>query len=190
MDELIQQQSIENKLIKYKNEFVLIDSDVADLYGVETRDINKAVTNNPDKFPMGYMNQLTKEEFQVLRCKFSTAKFSKRRSLPKVFTERGLYMLATILKSKVATQTTIQIIDTFFKIRELSKAINQITKTTDKSVQNKLVKKSNQILETIIEIEEDLLSNDGEIIESETRFEFNLGVAKIVKNVKKVKSNR
>lgn len=99
-------------------------------------------------------------------------------------------MLATILKSKVATQTTIQIIDTFFKIRELSKAINQITKTTDKSVQNKLVKKSNQILETIIEIEEDLLSNDGEIIESETRFEFNLGVAKIVKNVKKVKSNR
>jgi hypothetical protein len=60
------------------------------------------VKNNPDKFPDGYVFELTKEEFEVLRRNFSTAKFAKTRSLPKAFTEKGLYMLATILKSKVA----------------------------------------------------------------------------------------
>jgi len=112
-----QKLDIKNKLIKYENELVLLDSDVAEIYNVATRDINKAVSNNLDKFPIGYIYQLSKEEFEILRCKFSTTKFSKRRTLPKVFTEKGLYMLATILKSKIATQTTMQIIETFAKLR-------------------------------------------------------------------------
>jgi phage regulator Rha-like protein len=155
MNEIIQNKLIENKLLKYKNELVLIDSDVAELYGVKTRDINKAVLNNSEKFPKNYTFELTKEEFEILRCKFSTAKFSKRRTLPKVFTEKGLYMLATILKSKVATQTTLQIIETFFKVRELSKNINMITKTEDESLQKKLAKKTSSLLEDIIEIEDE-----------------------------------
>jgi len=91
MNEIIQNKNIENQLIQYNNELVLIDSDVAQLYGVATRDINKAVTNNPDKFPNGYIHELTKAEFEILRCEFSTTKFSKRRTLPKVFTEKTVF---------------------------------------------------------------------------------------------------
>lgn len=110
---------------------MLLDSDVAEIYNVETRDINKAVSNNPAKFPLGYIYQLTKDEFEILRCKFSTAKLSKRRTLPKVFTEKGLYMLATILKSKVATHTTIQIIETFARLREFSTTYSDIIQRLD-----------------------------------------------------------
>lgn len=78
------------------------------MYGVETRDINKAVKNNPDKFPTGYIYELSKDEFEVLRCKVSTAKLSKRRTLPKAFTEKGLYMLATILKIWTYFETFLQ----------------------------------------------------------------------------------
>ena len=64
---------IEKKLITIKDKLVLLDSDVAMLYGVETRDINKAVSNNPNKFPDGYIIELSKNEFETLRCNFSTA---------------------------------------------------------------------------------------------------------------------
>ncbi len=90
----------EDKIIDIRSEKVIIDSDIAVLYGVPTRDINKAVKNNPDKFPEGYIIELTKEELNNLRWKISTAKLSMTRVFPKAFTEKGLYMLATILKSK------------------------------------------------------------------------------------------
>ena len=82
-----------------REENVILDSDVAKLYGVETRDINKAVKNNPDKFPRGYIIKITKEELENLRWKFSTTNLSKTRVLPKAFMEKGLYLLATIIKS-------------------------------------------------------------------------------------------
>jgi len=81
---------------------VILDSDVAAISDVETRDINKAVKNNPEKFPKGYLLELDNKEFTDLRCKFSTSNLSKTRVLPKAFTEKGMYMLATILKSKKA----------------------------------------------------------------------------------------
>ena len=98
------------------------------MYEVETKRINEAVKNNPDKFPEGYIVTLTDEEFEILRSKFSTAKFSKTRVAPHAFTERGLYMLATILKSPVATERTIEIIETFAKVRELSRTIAELHK--------------------------------------------------------------
>lgn len=187
--EMIKFESIENKLIQYNDQLVIIDSDVAQLYGVETRDINKAVKNNPDKFPDGYVIKLTKDELDTLRRKFSTAKFNMTRVPPKVFTEKGLYMLATIIKSRVATQTTLSIIETFAKVKELSRNINSIMKTEDEEKQKELAKKSNQILEDIIEIEPDILSDDedGEIVETTTKFEFNLGFAKVSRSIKKIK---
>jgi hypothetical protein len=109
---------------------------------------------------------------------------------PHVFTEKGLYMLATILKSQIATQATLQIIETFAKIKDLSKNINQIMKTEDEHKQKELALKSNKILEDIIEIDSDIFENeeDGEIIETTTKFEFNLGFAKISKSIKKIKN--
>ena len=91
----------------------MIDRDVATLYGVETRDINKAVKNNPDKFPKDYILELSDTEKNELVENFhhlEPLKYSKTN--PKAFTEKGLYMLATILKSKQATQTTLLIIET------------------------------------------------------------------------------
>jgi len=186
--EITRFNTLSNKLLKVRDTVVLIDKDIAELFGVETRDINKAVKNNPDKFPDGYVFELTKEEFEVLRRNFSTAKFSKTRSLPKAFTEKGLYMIATILKSDVATQATIQIIETFAKVKELSRNINDIMKTTDESIQKELAKKSNKILEEIIDIDEEVFEDDedGEIIETQTKFEFNLGFAKVSRSIKKI----
>ncbi len=186
---IVKFETIENKLIKYNNQLVIVDSDVAQLYGVETRDINKAVRNNPDKFPDGYVITLTKDELKTLQWKFSTAKFNMTRVPPKVFTEKGLYMLATIIKSKVATDTTLQIIETFAKVKELSRNINGIMRTQDEDKQKELAQKSNKILEEIIEIESDILSDDedGEVVETTTKFEFNLGFAKVSRSIKKIK---
>jgi hypothetical protein len=111
---IIKFETIENKLIRYHDELVIVDSDVAQLYGVETRDVNKAVKNNPDKFPDGYIIELTKEEKKELVENFHRFDKLKHSTVnPKVFTEKGLYMLATILTSEKAIQTTLNIIETF-----------------------------------------------------------------------------
>lgn len=182
--------TLENKLIKYNNSLVLVDKDVAELYEVETKEINKAVKNNPEKFPDGYIIEITKEEKDELVKKFHRFEKLKHSTVnPKVFTEKGLYMLATIIKSKAATQTTLQIIETFAKIKELSKNINEIMKTEDENKQKELALASNKILEDIIEIDSDILENDedGEVIETTTKFEFNLGFAKVSRSIKKIK---
>jgi hypothetical protein len=95
----------------------MLDKDLAQLYGVETKRINEAVRNNQDKFPEDFYFELTNIEFENLRSKISTANFAKVRTNPKVFTEQGIYMLATILKSRVASQITVYIIKTFANMR-------------------------------------------------------------------------
>ena len=175
--EIVKFETLEDKILDIRSKKVLIDKDLAELYGVETRDINRAVKNNPDKFPNGYLFELTEGEFEILRGKFSTKKFSKTRTLPKAFTEKGLYMLATILKGENAIRATLMIIETFAKVKELSRNINSIMKTTNEEAQKELAEKSNRILEEIIDIEHDILEDDedGEVIETTTKFEFNLG---------------
>ena len=142
-------ETLESKLIQYNNSTVLVDSDIAELYNVETRDINKAVKNNPDKFPDGYIIEITEEEKKELVEKFHRFNKLKHSSVnPKVFTEKGMYMLATIIKSKVATDTTLKIIETFASIRELSKNINGIMKTDDENFQKELAKNQTKYLKT------------------------------------------
>jgi phage regulator Rha-like protein len=187
---IIKFETIENKLIKYHDEFVIVDKDVAELYNVATKEVNQAVSNNPSKFPSGYVIELNKEEKAELVKNFD--RFSKLKHStvnPKVFTEKGLYMLATILTSEKAIQTTLNIIETFAKVKELSRNINSIMKTTDEALQQELAQKSNKILEEIIDIEPDILEDDedGEVIETTTKFEFNLGFAKVSRSIKKIK---
>jgi len=185
---IIKFETIENKLIQYQDKLVIVDSDLAQLYGVETRDINKAVKNNLDKFLDGYIITLTKEDKKELVENFHRFDKLKHSTVnPKVFTEKGLYMLATIIKSKIATETTLNIIETFSKVKELSRNINSIMKTTDEDVQKELAQESNKILEEIIEIEADVLEDgeNGDLIETTTKFEFNLGFAKVNRSIKK-----
>lgn len=108
-------QIIQNKIITIREKQIILDSDIAELYGVETKRINEAVKNNPDKFPDGYIIYLTDDDLGILRSKFSTAKLSKTRVTPKGFSEKGLYMLATILKSPAATEATIAIGKSYLK---------------------------------------------------------------------------
>ena len=96
----IQESDVVTKIAIIRGFPVIADADVADLFNVETRRVNEAVKNNPNKFPKHYMFELTKSELRTLRSIISTTKVSsKSRSVTKVFTERGLYMLATILRA-------------------------------------------------------------------------------------------
>lgn len=115
----ITKDTITNQIYTIRGFAVMLDKDLAELYGVETKRINEAVKNNRDKFLDDFYFELTNSEFDVLRSKYSTANFAKTRTNPKVFTEQGIYMLATILKSKVASQVTVSIIRVFASMRKL-----------------------------------------------------------------------
>jgi gas vesicle protein len=120
--QIVKDDGIGSKIYNIRGIKVMLDSDLAKLYEVETKRINEAVKNNPDKFPHDFMFVLTQEEEDILRSKISTFKESLkgRKYRTKVFTEQGVYMLATVLKSKVATDITINIMRTFSKIREFA----------------------------------------------------------------------
>ncbi|OGS47336.1 MAG: hypothetical protein A2539_07310 [Elusimicrobia bacterium RIFOXYD2_FULL_34_15] len=95
---------IENKIIEVREQKVILDNDVAEIYGVGTKDINRAVKNNRKKFPEGYVFSLSQEEkLEVVKNFHHLEKIKFSPQLPKAFTEKGLYMLATILKSPMAT---------------------------------------------------------------------------------------
>jgi hypothetical protein len=110
-------EQIERNIYTIRGVEVMIDSDIAGIYEVETKRINEAVKRNPKKFPDDLMFQLTQEEFNNLRSQIATANFTMTRILPKVFTEQGIYMLATVLKSDKATDVTLSIMRTFTKLR-------------------------------------------------------------------------
>ena len=177
MKTLIGFEEIEDKIITLRGQKVLLDRDVAALYGVETRDINKSVRNNPDKFPKGYVIELNDSELKGLRWKNSTTNLSKSRVLPKAFTEKGLYMIATILKSARATEATISIIETFAKLRELSRTLNNLPDTSEEQ-QKSLLEKSGDLFT-------DLLDNNLQATDSETTIELNLAVLKVKHTVKR-----
>ena len=173
------------RIIKIRGQEVLLDRDVAELYGVETKRINEALKNNPDKFPEGYVITLNDEESAVLRSKISTLEQQEGKGHHskynfKAFTERGLYMLATILKSKQATSTTLAIIDSFVKLREISRNVAALHQEQDKEKQKSLVQRTGELMN-------DLLLDDGETTETESTVEINLVALKFKHTVKRVK---
>ena len=128
----------ENKIIVIRDKQVILDRDVAELYGVETRRIKEALKNNPDKFPDGYVIELTNNEKEYVVENFDRFKTLKHSTVePHAFTEKGLYMLATILKSPLATEVTIAIIETFSKVREVSRAIAKVNDDAEKGIMPK-----------------------------------------------------
>jgi len=125
-------EDVEERMIVLRKQPVLIDADVAELYGVETKRVNEAVKNNPRKFPYGYLFELDKYEKAEVVEKFGhlkKLKFSK--VAPTAFTERGLYMLATILKGERAEKTTLAIVDSFVQVRELARTMEALQNVED-----------------------------------------------------------
>ena len=147
--DLIKIENIKDLLLDIKGQKVLLDRDVASLYGVETKRINEALKNNQDRFPDGYVIEIDKDkkiELVENFDRFNSLKHST--SNPKAFTEKGIYMLATILTSKKAVQTTIEIIETFSKIRELSRNVKELSTIQDKQEQQNLMQKSGELIVT------------------------------------------
>jgi len=211
--EVVTLTQVEDKVITIRGQSVLLDNDVAALYAVETREINQAVKNNPDKFPEGYVFHLEKTEWKNLQSKFLTANvddeliknfdksISRSKILtlnegdeliancdkstikhfpgqPKAFTEKGLYMLATILKGSRAVQTTLAIVETFAKIRELARTVARLSETNEKFTQQTLMQKSGEIMA-------DILGEGMKTTDTESTIELNLAVLKFKHTVKR-----
>ena len=178
---LIPFKEVEDKIAIIRNQQVIADADVAALYGVQTKEVNQAVRNNPDKFPKTYMFELNKNELLDLRSKILTTKVSKKsRSATKVFTEKGLYMIATILRGERALGATFAIIETFAKVRELKRELLDLHKETDKAKQQTKMRHFGEVLT-------DIVMPDLQTSETESSLEINFLIGKIKHTVKRVR---
>jgi hypothetical protein len=180
MNDIIKFENLKDRIIEIRDQKVLLDVDVAEIYCVETKRINEAVKNNPDKFPTGYIIELDKVEWDKLKSKFSTSKKGGKVKLPTAFPEKGLYMLATILKSPQAVQTTLAIIETFSKIRNLSRNIKTLSDIKEEAKKQSLLQKSGEIIAEI-------LDDDLQTTDTETSVELNFAVLKFKHTIKKKK---
>lgn len=167
-------KDVESRMILLRNQLVLIDSDVAELYGVQTKEVNQAVRNNPQKFPYGYIFELNKSEKDEVVKNFDhlkRLKFSKVS--PIAFTERGLYMLATILKGERAISTTLAIIDTFVQVRELARTMEALQNVEDGgALQRTLLQRTGDLLAEVV-------GHNLSTHTTETEIELNFAVVKI-----------
>lgn len=177
-------QKVEDKIAVIRNLEVIADADVAALYGVETREVNQAVRNNPDKFPARYMFELSPNELRDLRSKVLTTNVSpKSRSTTKVFTDRGLYMLATILKGDKARDVTFAIIETFAKVRELKRELLELHTEKNKAKQASKMQHFGEVLT-------DIVMPDLQTQETESSLEINFFIGKIKHTVKRVRKDK
>ena len=180
---MISLAEVENKLILMRKQPVILDADVATLYGVTTREINQAVKNNPNKFPVGYVFELDKGEMDSLKSKFlisnpNDVKRGGSRWHPKAFTEKGLYMLTTILKGKKATDATISIVETFAKVRALKSDLLALHQETDAARQRSLMGRFSDALT-------DIVMPELRTEETESTLELNFIIGKIKHTVKR-----
>ena len=115
---IIPDEIITNKIYFIRGQKVMLDRDLAELYGVETKRINEQIKRNISRFPVHFMFQLDENEFQNLKSQFATSSWGGTRKLPYVFTEHGVLQLANVLKSERANQMSIKIIEVFISLRD------------------------------------------------------------------------
>lgn len=138
-------ETIMSKIYMIRGQKVMIDRDLAELYGVETRRLKEQVNRNINRFPMHYMFELTKDEYEVLRSQIATLKQGVHsKYLPYAFTEHGVLMLSNVLKSGQAIEMSIKIIDVFVKLRELLQTNKEILFKMEQ-LENKITKHDDDI---------------------------------------------
>ena len=183
---------VKSRMLIVRDQPVLLDRDVAALYGVQTKEINQAVRNNPDKFPEGFLLQLNNDEFSDWKSKILTSNLSPAeknaikmgvRRAPKAFTERGLYMLATVLKGELATKATLAIVNTYAQVRSVKRELLELHKEGDK-------KKKHALMQHFGETLTDIVMPDPDEVETESSLELNFLIGKIKHTVRKIKKNR
>ncbi len=136
---------ITNKIFVIRDKKVILDSDLAELYDVETRRLNEQVKRNIDRFPADFMFQLSQEEFEHLKSQFATSSWGGRRKLPFAFTEQGVAMLSGVLHSDRAIKVNIQIMRVFTRMRTLLEAHKEILKKLD-HLESREIKQDEKII--------------------------------------------
>jgi hypothetical protein len=139
MEFIVPVELIEKKILLIRGEKVMLDSDLAELYGIEVKYLKRQVKRNMDRFPVDFMVQLSQEEYESLRCHFGTLKRGGHsKYLPYAFTEHGVAMLSSVLKGERAVNVNIEIMRAFVRLRrmlasnaELSRKLNALEKKYD-----------------------------------------------------------
>jgi hypothetical protein len=165
---LLSEETISNKIYFIRNQKVMFDSDLASLYGIETRVLKQAVKRNISRFPDDFMFELSKIEYDSLRSQIVTLKNGRgqhQKYLPSVFTEHGVLMLSSVLKSDKAIQTNIQIMRIFTKVRQMLLDTTEI-KIDILQIQKKLENHDNNIELVFSDLDEitEKKENEGERI--------------------------
>ena len=116
---IVPAEIIQRQIFLIRDKKVMLDSDLARLYGIEAKYLIRQVRRNKDRFPDDFMFELTKKEYEILRCQIGTSRWGGRRYLPLAFTEQGVAMLSSVLNSKRAIAVNIQIMRIFVQLKEL-----------------------------------------------------------------------
>ena len=128
MDTTIPVEQIASKIYLIRSVKVMLDRNLAELYGVETKVLKQAVRRNIDRFPKDFMFELTKDEFENLRSQIVTSSWGGTRYFPMAFTEQGVAMLSSVLNSKRAIQVNIQIMRAFTRLRQMLSTHEELKK--------------------------------------------------------------
>lgn len=141
-------EQIQSKIYNIRNKQVMLASDIAKLYDVETKYLNRQVKRHIERFDEDFMFQLTKNETENLKCQIGTSSWGGARTLPFVFTEQGVYMLATVINSDIAIETTKAIMRTFTKIREFALSYESLVKEINSIKEDNKVHKKETLQNT------------------------------------------
>ena len=173
-----------NRIFTIRGVQVILDNDLAALYGTETKRLNEQVNRNISRFPTTFMFQLTKEEFDYLRSQNATTNLSKRRSLPYAFTEHGVIMAAAVLKSEIADKASVTVVEAFVAMRRFLSANAQVFQRLE-TIEYKLLENDQKFDQVFAKLEEKTLEPkqgiffDGQIFDA---YEFICGLIKAAKS--------
>jgi hypothetical protein len=156
---LVAEQKILNRIYAVRGEKVMLDQDLAEMYGVETKQLKRQVKRNMDRFPKDFMFELTKKEFENLRGQIGTSRWGGTRYMPMAFTEQGVAMLSSVLNSKTAIEVNIRVIRVFTKIREYALTHKEILLQLAKL--EKETKGNSRDIENIFAVLRELIEKDG-----------------------------
>ena len=156
---MLEEQKILNRIFIVRGQRVMLDKDLAEMYGVETKRLNEQVKRNLKRFPKDFMFPLTTREFNNLKSQNATASWGGRRTLPRVFTEQGVAMLSSVLNSDTAIEVNIRIIRVFSRLREYALTHKEILKQL--AIMEKEVKGNSRDIENIFMVLKDLIEKQG-----------------------------
>ena len=158
---------IHHKIYTLRGKQIMLDSDLAELYEVETRRLNEQVKRNSERFPEDFMFQLTEKEYESLRSQIATLEKGKgqhRKYMPYAFTENGVYMLSAVLKSDIAIEVSIEIMRTFTKLREFTLHYNALGKQLIE-LERKNDKKFKEVFKILDTLVSDTKQTDEKVME-------------------------